>query len=88
MNTRELASRLGKQPQTLYAAICRNGSYYGIRPEKLPDGALLWPDDTVERLIEIAKRDGAPDRTQKAREVLAQRRAAAQVANTSVGGWV
>jgi hypothetical protein len=86
VNTRELASHLGKQPQTLHAAICRNGSYYGIRPEKLPDGSLLWPENSVERLIEYAKNKGAIDRTKKALEVLSQRRAAAKATNASAGG--
>lgn len=84
MNTREFASRIGNQPQSLHAAICRHGSYYGIRPEKLPNGTLIWPDNSVELLIEYAKSKGAIDKSRKARETLAQRRVAAQVA-TSVG---
>jgi hypothetical protein len=48
--TESLARRLGLQPQSLRAAICRNGHYYGLRPTKLPNGRLLWPADAFERL--------------------------------------
>ena len=82
MNTRDLAAKLGKQPQTFHAAICRRGSYYGLRPEKLPDGSLLWPDDSVERLLEFARQFGVVDKAKNARD----RRAAAQAANASSGG--
>jgi hypothetical protein len=36
--------------------LCRRGSYYGIRPAKLPNGRLLWPGDAVERLLGDAAR--------------------------------
>ncbi|MBS0352415.1 MAG: helix-turn-helix domain-containing protein [Proteobacteria bacterium] len=49
--TEELARRLGLRPQTLRAALCRNGHYFGLRPAKLPNGHLLWPADSFERLI-------------------------------------
>lgn len=49
--TEELARRLGLRPQTLRAALCRNGHYFGLRPAKLPNGRLLWPADSFERLI-------------------------------------
>ncbi|PLX76377.1 MAG: hypothetical protein C0607_04765 [Azoarcus sp.] len=39
------------QPQTLRAALCRDGHYLGLVPRKLPNGRLLWPADEVERLI-------------------------------------
>lgn len=45
--TETLARRLGLRPQTLRAAICRNGHYYGLRPAKLPNGRLLWPDNAL-----------------------------------------
>jgi hypothetical protein len=48
--TEALASGLGIKPQTLRAALCRDGHYYGIRPAKLPNGRLLWPADAIERL--------------------------------------
>ncbi|MCB1967998.1 MAG: hypothetical protein KDI64_18710 [Candidatus Accumulibacter sp.] len=48
--TEALAKRLGLQPQTLRAALCRNGHYYGIKPAKLPNGRLLWPANAFDRL--------------------------------------
>lgn len=48
--TEELARRLGLRPQTLRAALCRNGHYFGLRPTKLPNGRLLWPADAFEKL--------------------------------------
>ena len=48
--TEALAESLGLQAQSLRAAYCRNGHYYGIKPTKLPNGRLLWPADAFERL--------------------------------------
>jgi hypothetical protein len=48
--TEALAAGLGIKPQTLRAALCRDGHYYGIKPAKLPNGRLLWPADAIERL--------------------------------------
>ena len=48
--TENLAQKLGLHPQTLRAALCRNGHYFGLRPIKLPNGRLLWPDDSFEKL--------------------------------------
>lgn len=86
MKTRELASNLGKQPQTLIARYCRTGSYFGLVPQKLPCGSLMWPDDAIERLIKYAKERGASDRAAKAREAKAVKRAA--VEGASQGGAV
>jgi hypothetical protein len=49
--TSEIASDLGIQPESMHARICRTGSYFGIRPQKLPNGRLLWPDDTLDLLL-------------------------------------
>lgn len=48
--TETLAAATGHKPQTLRAAYCRNGHWCGIRPSKLPNGRLLWPADSIERL--------------------------------------
>lgn len=48
--TEAFAARLGIKPESIRAALCRTGSYFGIRPIKLPNGRLLWPADAVERL--------------------------------------
>lgn len=50
-STEQLAERLGIKAQTLRAALCRAGHYYGIRPVKLPNRMLRWPADAVERLL-------------------------------------
>jgi hypothetical protein len=50
MSTEEAAARLGIKAQTLRAALCRNGEYYGIRPFKSKNRFLRWPADAVERL--------------------------------------
>jgi hypothetical protein len=56
LTTDALAARLGLKPQSLRARICRTGSLYGIRPQALPNGRLLWPGDTVERLLEAGRK--------------------------------
>jgi hypothetical protein len=78
LNTRELASRIGNKPHTLHAAVCRKGHYFGLVPEKLPNGMLIWPDDSVDRLLEYTKENGATDRTKRACEAMAKKRASAK----------
>jgi hypothetical protein len=50
LTTDELADQLRIKPQTLRAALCNAGAYFGLRPAKAPNGRLLWPADSVERL--------------------------------------
>jgi hypothetical protein len=52
INTQAAADRLGIRPQTLRAAICRQGHYFGLRPIKMPNRLLLWPADGVDRLTQ------------------------------------
>lgn len=56
LSTEALAAELRIKPQTLRAALCRNGHYYSIRPVKMPNRRLLWPADALERLT--TKREG------------------------------
>lgn len=51
LSTEEAATRLGIKPQTLRAALCRDGAYFGIRPFKSKNRFLRWPADAVEALI-------------------------------------
>ncbi len=51
MTTEELASKLGLQAHTLRSVLCRSGSYYGLKPKKLPNRRLLWPDDAFDQLV-------------------------------------
>lgn len=50
LSTDELAAAIRGKPESIRVRLCREGSYYGIRPTKLPNGRLLWPADTLERL--------------------------------------
>ena len=50
LSTDQTAAALHVRPQTLRAAICRDGHYAGIRPHKLPSRFLAWPADAVERV--------------------------------------
>lgn len=50
LTTEQAAAALHIRPQTLRAALCRDGHYYGIRPLKSPNRFLLWPADEVARL--------------------------------------
>ena len=48
--TEEAAAVLKVKPQTLRAAVCRDGAYFGLRPSKLANRFLAWPADEVEAL--------------------------------------
>lgn len=50
LTTEALAEKLGLKPQTLRAALCRQGHYFGLTPIKAPNRFLLWPGDALERL--------------------------------------
>ena len=59
LTTEALAARLGVKPQTIRAALCRTGSYFGLQPVKLPNRFLLWPGDSLERLAAGKAKGGA-----------------------------
>lgn len=50
ITTEQLAALLHLKPQSLRAALSREGHYFGLRPRKLPNGRLIWPADAVRRL--------------------------------------
>ncbi|EPZ16168.1 hypothetical protein M622_03040 [Thauera terpenica 58Eu] len=50
-STEQAAAALGIRPQTLRAALCRDGHYFGIRPVKLPNRMLRWPGEAIDRLL-------------------------------------
>lgn len=50
LTTEELAAGLALQPQSLRKRYSQTGSYFGLRPVKLPNGQLRWPSDSIERL--------------------------------------
>lgn len=59
LTTEALAARLGVKAQSIRAALCRHGNYYGLQPAKLPNRFLLWPADSVERLTAGKNAKGA-----------------------------
>lgn len=50
-STEQAAEILKVKPQTLRAALCREGHYFGVRPIKSRNRFLLWPADQVERIV-------------------------------------
>lgn len=53
ITTEQLAAPIGVKPQTIRVRLCQTGSYFGLTPQKLPNGRLLWPADSVERLLSV-----------------------------------
>ena len=51
LSTESLARAIDGKPSSIRVRLCTTGSYYGIKPKKLPNGRLLWPADSVERLL-------------------------------------
>ena len=51
LSTEQAAAALHIKPQTLRAALCRDGHYFGVRPHKLPSRFLAWPAEAIERLL-------------------------------------
>lgn len=51
LTTNALADQLGMRAQSLRKRFAATGSYFGVRPAKLPNGQLRWPADAVERLM-------------------------------------
>lgn len=49
-STEEAAAILHIRPQTMRAALCRSGHYFGVRPIKGANRFLLWPADQIDRL--------------------------------------
>ena len=52
ITTEQLAAPIGVKPQSIRVRLCQTGSYFGLTPNKLPNGRLLWPADSVARLLE------------------------------------
>lgn len=50
-STEEAAAVLKIRPQTLRAALCRDGVYFGVRPQKARNRFLLWPADAIDALL-------------------------------------
>lgn len=57
LSTGQSAALLHVLPQSLRAALCRDGHYFGVVPIKLPNRFLAWPADQVKALVrgEVAR---------------------------------
>ena len=44
ISTEQFAARQMVKPESVLSRLCRTGSYFGIRPVKLANRRLLWPD--------------------------------------------
>jgi hypothetical protein len=51
LTTETLAAQLGVKPCSIRSHLCRKGSYFGLRPQRLPNGRLLWPENAVDLLL-------------------------------------
>lgn len=47
VTTEDFARLNNVAPQSLRAALCRKGSYFGVTPTKLANGRLVWPATRV-----------------------------------------
>lgn len=50
MTTEQLALLLSILGQSIRKRYCETGSYYCLRPVKLPNGRLMWPADSIAQL--------------------------------------
>jgi hypothetical protein len=46
--TKRFAAGRHIKAASVLSRLCRTGSYFGIRPRKLENGRLDWPDDPAE----------------------------------------
>jgi DNA-binding GntR family transcriptional regulator len=60
ISTEELAALFGVRPQTVRHALCRHGSYFGLRPRKLPNRLLQW-DLAAAEAVRRGERPAAAD---------------------------
>ncbi|EKT4489924.1 helix-turn-helix domain-containing protein [Shewanella algae] len=51
LTTEQFAEALHGKPSTIRTRLCKTGSFYGIKPIKLPSGRLLWPVADVQAFL-------------------------------------
>lgn len=51
LTTEELALALGMNAQSIRKRYSQTGSYFGLKPAKLPNGKLRWPADSLDQLM-------------------------------------
>tara|TARA_R110002020_G_C16311277_1_gene773867 strand:+ start:838 stop:1044 length:207 start_codon:yes stop_codon:yes gene_type:complete len=50
--TEEFAAVIHGKPNSIRSRVCTTGTYYGIKPKKLPNGRLLWAAEDVLKMLE------------------------------------
>ena len=50
-NTEIFSQKYQVKPDSVRRSLCLNGHYQGIRPLKLLNGRLLWPDVSIEEML-------------------------------------
>jgi len=51
LTTETLAALCAVKPASIRVRLSRTGSYFGLRPDKLPNGRLVWPADWREKMV-------------------------------------
>jgi len=51
VTTEVVAQILSMRPQSIRKRFAQTGSYFGMRPSKLPNGKLRWPADAVQDFL-------------------------------------
>jgi len=55
LSTEELGAIAQVSPRSIHASLVRVGAYFTLKPVKLPNGRLLWPSNSKERLLAVAQ---------------------------------
>jgi hypothetical protein len=51
ITTEELAGHVGIKAASIRSRLCKFGHYFGLRPQKLINGRLLWPRDAAQHVF-------------------------------------
>jgi hypothetical protein len=51
ITTEELATYVGIKPASIRSRLCKFGHYFGLRPQKLINGRLIWPRDAAQHVV-------------------------------------
>lgn len=51
LTTEDFALALSLKPQSLRKRFSQTGSYFGIKPYKLPNGKLRWSSDSLSKIL-------------------------------------
>jgi predicted DNA-binding transcriptional regulator AlpA len=52
LSTEEFAARMLVLRQTVLKAYSRDGTYCSVRPIRLPNRRLAWPEEAVDKLFD------------------------------------